>query len=228
MYKLLIALVFISTSVLSAQDNRDSLIHVKGTVLDSKGEPVKKAIIYVDSVKTFIKTNKRGFYTIDVPSDTRQMMAFSSKYGMVAGNLEGDELNFQFQKDQLTVSENELRQMGFTVDTNRKVRVDPENYKDYNSIYDLIKAMFTGVTVRGTDIRVRGYSSLPPSSGDSNSFGGNPSEPLVVVDGNYVSSTELGQWLPEDVKSIELLKSGDTALYGARGATGVLIITLKK
>ncbi|MCG2462151.1 TonB-dependent receptor plug domain-containing protein [Flavobacteriaceae bacterium F89] len=228
MYKLLIALVFISTSVLTAQSNPNSLIHVKGTVLDSNGDPVKRAIIYVDSVKTFTKTNKRGFYTIDVPSDTGQMMAFSSKYGMVAGLLEGDELNFQFQKDQPKISENELKQIGFTVDTNRKRRVDPSDYENYSSIYDLIKAMFTGVTVRGSDIRVRGYSSLPTDSGDLNSLGANPSEPLVVVDGNYVSSTALNQFLPKDVESIELLKDSDAAIYGARGATGVFIITLKK
>lgn len=228
MYRLLMVLVFISSSILSGQNNQDSLIHVKGTVLDSNGNPVKRAIIYVDSVKTFTKTNKRGFYTIDIPPDTGQLMAFSSKFGMVAGNLEGNELNFQFQKDQPIISENELKQIGFKVDTNRKGRVDPSDYKDYNSIYDLIRAMFTGVTVRGNEILVRGYSSLPPSSGDSGSFGTNTSAPLVVVDGNYVLSTELSQFLPKDVKSIELIKDGDAALYGARGATGVFIITLKK
>ena len=216
MYKLLLPLVLVSTSILSAQKNQDSIVHVKGTVLDSDGELVKKAIIYVDSVKTFIKTNKRGFYSIEVPSDTKQLMVFSSKYGMVAGNLEGDELNFQFQKDQAKISETELEQMGFTVDTNRKGRVDPANYEDYPSIYTLISAMFTGITVNGTKITVRGIATL----------GSDVSEPLAVVDGTYISSRDLNQFLPRDVN--ELLKDGDAALYGARGAAGVLIITLNK
>lgn len=85
MYRLLMVLVFISSSILSGQNNQDSLIHVKGTVLDSNGNPVKRAIIYVDSGKTFTKTNKRGFYTIDVPPDTGQLMAFSSKFGRWQG-----------------------------------------------------------------------------------------------------------------------------------------------
>lgn len=59
----------------------------------------------------------------------------------------------------------------------------------------------------------------------ANSFYGS-TEPLFVVDGSVVD--RIDDINPREVKSIEVLKDGGAAIYGSRGANGVILITLKK
>jgi TonB-dependent SusC/RagA subfamily outer membrane receptor len=86
----------------------------------------------------------------------------------------------------------------------------------------VLEGRFPGVTVfrtaNGVAVRIRGYSSL---------LGGN--EPLYVVDGIPVQAGPGGSLRgisPYDIESIKVLKDPvDTALYGIRGANGVVVIT---
>lgn len=134
-------------------------------------------------------------------------------YGSIA--YDGSkELNFQFKNNMNPLTESDLEDMGFTIEAPRKGAIDPSRFKEYTSIYTLIQEMFTGVEVDNGRIVVRGVSS----------FSQNP--PLFVVDGSYVNSIAFVN--PVEVKSIELIKDGTAALYGARGANGVIVINLKK
>lgn len=82
----------------------------------------------------------------------------------------------------------------------------------YSSIYDYIKGRVAGVTVNGTTIRIRGERSILGSN-----------DPLFIVDGMEVY--DIGFLSPDMVESITVLKdAATTAIYGARGANGVLII----
>ena len=85
--------------------------------------------------------------------------------------------------------------------------------RHYNSIYDMLQTV-SGVTVNGTSIRIRG---------GSNSFVAG-TDPLVLVDG---SETLIDNVNPSDVHSITVLKDGSSAMYGVRGANGVILITTK-
>jgi TonB-linked SusC/RagA family outer membrane protein len=87
-----------------------------------------------------------------------------------------------------------------------------------------IQGQMAGVQVRATtgepgaalQIRVRGSSSISASN-----------DPLYVVDG--VPVPDLGNINPSDIASIEVLKdAASTAIYGSRGANGVVLITTKK
>jgi TonB-dependent SusC/RagA subfamily outer membrane receptor len=78
----------------------------------------------------------------------------------------------------------------------------------------MIKGEVAGVEVIGTSIRIRGTSSLMSGT-----------QPLLVVDGVTVNSID--NILPMMVKSIEVLKGSGAAIYGSRGANGVILITLK-
>ena len=53
----------------------------------------------------------------------------------------------------------------------------------------------------------------------------NNAEPLFIVDGNVVSSIDF--IVPNEVKSITVLKDAEASIYGSRGASGVLVIKLK-
>lgn len=90
-----------------------------------------------------------------------------------------------------------------------------DNSSGYSDIYDYLKGRVAGVTVQGTTIRVRGSRSV---LGDN--------DPLILVDGLEMS--DLSSISPDSVDSIEVLKDASTAIYGARGANGVILITLKK
>lgn len=86
----------------------------------------------------------------------------------------------------------------------------------YSNIYEYLKGRVAGVEVNGTSITIRGIRSINYSN-----------EPLILVDGLAVEDIS---WLsPEMVQSIDVLKdASSTAMYGSRGANGVIIITTRK
>jgi TonB-dependent SusC/RagA subfamily outer membrane receptor len=88
---------------------------------------------------------------------------------------------------------------------------------NYSNIFDLIKGRFSGVTVTGDRIYVRG---------GNNSFSAGATQALIVVDGVATSSID---WLdPCQVKSINVLKDSNAAIYGSRGGNGVIVIETRK
>lgn len=106
-----------------------------------------------------------------------------------------------------------------------KISADDVNNQHYNSLQDLLKGRVAGVEVRevpgGISVRIRGVSS----------FNGK-NEPLYVIDGVPFEPgpggalTGINVW---DIESIEVLKdAGTTAIYGARGGNGVILVTTKR
>lgn len=86
----------------------------------------------------------------------------------------------------------------------------------YTNIYDYIKGRFAGVQVNGTTIRIRGEHSI---------MAGN--DPLILVDG--IETSDISDISPEMVDTIDVLKdASSTAIYGYRGANGVILITTRK
>ncbi len=216
-YKVFLAftLVLICLTSVTAQKKSSEKIQVTGTVTDTNGIPIKRAVIYVDSVKTFSRTNKKGYYKVRIRPETKHFMIFSPKHGMYSIAYDGStELNFQFKNSVDHLTEANLADLGFTIVAPRKGTINPSRFKEYKTIFDLIQEMFTGIEVKGERIVVRGVSS----------FSQNP--PLFVVDGSYVPNIAFVN--PVGVKSIELIKDGTAALYGARGANGVIVINLIK
>lgn len=86
----------------------------------------------------------------------------------------------------------------------------------YSNIYDYIKGRVSGVTVSGTEIHIRGERSILSSNAA-----------LILVDGIEVS--DISDLSPDMVESIDVLKdASSTAIYGFRGANGVILITTRK
>jgi TonB-linked SusC/RagA family outer membrane protein len=72
------------------------------------------------------------------------------------------------------------------------------------------------------DIMIRGMNTMDSNPND----GINPNAPLIIIDG--VPRDNLSRLNPDDVESISVLKDGSAAIYGARGANGVILVTTKK
>ena len=95
------------------------------------------------------------------------------------------------------------------------VELDENDSCPYQNIYQMIEGRCSGVRVQGEKVIIRGVSTMNAST-----------DPLFVVDGSPVVS--IAHINPRDVKNIEVLKdAGSCAIYGLRGANGVILITLK-
>ena len=104
------------------------------------------------------------------------------------------------------------KELGFAVG---KVNVDPMVVSSYTSIAEYLRGRVAGLEVNpnGT-IQIRGLNSIT-----------SPTEALIVVDGSIIN--DINTINPSDVQSVEVLKDGSAAIYGSRGANGVVLITTK-
>ena len=91
------------------------------------------------------------------------------------------------------------------------------DFSQYRDIYELIQGRFAGVQIIGSDIVIRGINSINSSSAA-----------LIVVDGITVDAATLRSIPPIQVKSINVIKDGSAAIYGSRGANGVVIIETRR
>ncbi|MBE7177339.1 MAG: TonB-dependent receptor [Mucilaginibacter polytrichastri] len=95
------------------------------------------------------------------------------------------------------------------------------------NINQSIQGRISGVLIQNGDPRPGGQSSIKVRGNNSIQFGGNP---IYVVDGLVMESIDAMNTInPDDVASVDVLKDASaTAIYGSRGANGVILITTKK
>ncbi|KPK86071.1 MAG: hypothetical protein AMS27_05890 [Bacteroides sp. SM23_62_1] len=92
-----------------------------------------------------------------------------------------------------------------------------DNLATYPNVFEIIKGRVPGVSVTGNSIQIRGINSFMAST-----------EPLYLVDGVPVNVEAVGAVNPYDIERIEILKGPSTAIYGSRGANGVIAIYTKR
>lgn len=86
----------------------------------------------------------------------------------------------------------------------------------YSDIYEYLKGRVPGLVVNGTSITIRGINSIMGSN-----------EPLILVDN--IEMDDISHIQPDMVERVDVLKdASSTALYGVRGANGVILITTRK
>ena len=93
------------------------------------------------------------------------------------------------------------------------------DFSMYSDMYDLLRGKFSGVTVQGNDIIIRGINTFQGVEGNS---------ALLVVDGIIVNQQDFAMLSPLDVQSVDVLKDGSSSIYGSRGANGVVLVETKK
>ncbi|MBP8959134.1 MAG: TonB-dependent receptor plug domain-containing protein [Bacteroidales bacterium] len=223
----LIILISFNLTCLEAQ-KANKKFYITGRVVDSNNNPVSNAIILINNKRVNQTTDENGFYKIKVsPTDT-MITVFMLNGGMKDDFIKGRTvINFSLpgkaEASQIKSENNEDEQeinIGYGTMkkknlTNTVEKIDGTNskYESYSNIYDMIKGEVPGVQVVGKKITIRGPSSINLSS-----------EPLIIVNGVEVSSID--DISPQQVKSIEVLKGSAASIYGARGAGGVILITL--
>ncbi len=213
----IILFIFCNANVINAQKDNSKKKLLTGIVIDYENNPIRGAFIFVDSLKTKVKTNKNGFYKIKLNLKNKIITVVSMNHGIMDMDYTGqDKINFIFPIDNNVVTEEELVRSGYNISRLRN-KDKEQNYDNYSDIFELLKSKFLNVLVVGETIRIRG------TGGRITSIDGFP--PIFLVNGFEVHS--LAHIAPVNIKSI-VIEKGKTSLYGSRGAGGVIKITLKQ
>ncbi len=210
---------------------------ITGTVRAQEGgAPVRDAWVTVVGTRLMARSDSGGRYTIaEVPPGTYRVQAQIIGYarGEVAGVVvaAGQTATADFQLAPLAVALQEIVVVGYGTQERRDVTgtvasvssTDVQAVPKANAI-EAIKGRVPGVDIvttgnnpgDGISIRIRGTRSLTASN-----------DPLYVLDGIPLAGG-IGDLNPNEIESIEILKdASSTAIYGARGASGVVLITTK-
>lgn len=209
---------------------QNASITVSGRVLDNNGQPVIGAAVVEQGTTNGVVTDIDGNYTIKVPSSASLEVSFigySSSVEAVNGRT-----SIAFTLEDEFTELDELVVVGYGVQkksdvTGALTRVDAEvlNSRPVSNAFEALQGKAAGVDITSNqrpgemgDIRIRGNRSLNASN-----------SPLYVVDGVPLSSGGIEALNPRDIESIDILKdASSTAIYGSRGANGVVLITTNR
>lgn len=210
------------------KETKETTFKASGTVIDSTGEPIIGAGVLIEGAKGGTITDANGNWELIVPSAQTKIRISSLGYKeqiIVAGSAAARKV--VLAEDTQMLQETVVVGYGVQKKVNLTGAVAMINSEDMASrpISNLssgIQGMLPGVTVVSpsgqpgesmTTIRVRGIGTI----GNAN--------PLILIDG---VEGDLSTLNPEDIESMSVLKdAASSAIYGARAANGVLLVTTK-
>jgi TonB-dependent SusC/RagA subfamily outer membrane receptor len=154
-------------------------------------------------------TNKSGGYSLIVPDSIKNIKVYSKKLGWLSSAYAKESTMDFMYLDTAPADQSLTPPNGLNPDKDKTT-------VSFRTIYDMMRGRIAGVVVQQDNtIIVRGINSIR-----------NNSEPLFIVDGNFVQSIDFV--VPNQVLSITVLKDAEASIYGSRGASGVIVIKLKK
>lgn len=223
---------------------------VTGTVTDAEtGESVPGVNIMIQGTTQGTTTNLDGEYQLNAEPDAVLVFSYVG-YETVETPIEARNV-INIQLTQTAVMADELVVVGYGVLREREVsgsvsRINPDDFNQgvYTSVDELIQGRAPGVQVvqnsgepgGGMSIDIRGVGSINAGSSPLYVIDGLPIDNSVLISGtgNQVASNPsprnpLSSLNPQDIESIEILKDASaTAIYGSRGANGVIMVTTRK
>jgi len=216
-FPLIIIFIFGFFNSIYAQEH---VIH--GTVTTFDSIPLIGVTVEVKSTKQQVLTDSHGNFSVACnKKDKLSVFAngFFKQNVKLTGKIKFAAINLNMKRDEKT-GKFYSDGYGYVADVDKlnaitsldKNELDFSKYKD---IYDLIKGRFSGVRIVNGEVIVRGNNTFGPTTTNA---------ALIIVDGVPSSNSALSNIPPEDVKSIDIIKDGGAAIYGAQGANGVVVI----
>jgi len=223
---LLLTIFFILPFTLLAQNKT-----IKGKVTDENGAPLAGVNVIAKNVKKGTQSDKEGNFSLTVSGTGAVDLVVSSiGYGSKIVNVTGnDPVSVQLIKEALT--EEDVVVVGYATIKRKDLTgtvssVSAKQLKDIplSSAAEALQGRLAGVQAIASEgapgadiiIRVRGGGSITQDN-----------SPMYIVDGVQVENA-LSVISPQDIATIDVLKDASTsAIYGARAANGVVIITTK-
>ena len=201
-----------------------------GLVTDPKGEPVPGAAVIVKGTTTGITTDFEGKFKLEVPHDAKTLSV--SFVGFQTQEVPiGNKTTFNILLEELTVGLEEVVAIGYGSQKKAtmtgavsKLAGEALLKSPVSNITNSLQGKVTGVTsiqqngqpgLQNADIFIRGRATL----GDATA--------IIIVDG--VERSDFGSMDPNEIESMTVLKdASSTAIFGIRGANGVVVITTKQ
>ena len=222
---LLFILFFMVTTVLGAQERT-----ITGTVTDSRKMPLPGVTVRVEGTTQGTVTNASGNYTLTVPADASVLQFSFVGMETLDEQISGrTTINVVLQEDVIGIEE--VVAVGYGVQRRSDVTgsvgvVSGEEILERPSFSPLqgMRGRIAGVNIfansgsptGSTRVVIRGINSIETST-----------NPLYVVDGVVMENFHLIN--PNDIERIEVLKDASSAaIYGARGANGVILVTTRR
>ncbi|MBB1192737.1 SusC/RagA family TonB-linked outer membrane protein [Flavobacterium sp. SOK18b] len=228
--KLLKTFIFCISSILFSLHVHAQEASVMGKVIDDKGMPIPGATIVLKGTSTSVTSDFDGGFQIKAPKDGVLTISFIG-YKTVETFING-QTAVQVKMYESSQDLNEVVVVGYG--TQKKVLltgaisgIKAAQLKDLpiSRVEQALQGRVSGVTIAAnagqpgssSTIRVRGITSI-----------GN-NDPLWVVDGVVVDNGGIGYLNQADIETMDVLKdAASQAIYGARAAAGVILITTKK
>ena len=216
-------LLFCTTTVFAQQR-----IPVTGTVSDEKGEPIIGASVREKGTAAGTITDADGKFSLQVSSEQAVLLfSFIGFHPVEQTAVSGQSMSVRLTEDTKLIDEVVVIGYGTMKKKDLTGAVGSLRAKDIGNVSvvnveQMIQGRVAGVDVInntglpgvGTSIKIRGVGTIYNS------------DPLYVVDGMPGDINSVSQY---DIESIEILKdASSTAIYGARAANGVVLITTKK
>lgn len=227
-YLSLIIATFMISGIMHGQTGTNT---ITGSVSDPEGQPIPGASVLSTDGKYGTITDENGNFILDVPEKT--VLLFSC-LGYNEQKMRVSHLRHEYH---ISLNEDSAMLRGVVVVGYGSARksdltgsiesVGKESFSNQpvRKIADVLQGRTAGVEVTTTSgmpgasakIRVRGTTSINKSS-----------DPLYVIDG-IISTSGLDGINPQDIESLQVLKdASSTAIYGSRGANGVVLVTTRQ
>lgn len=217
---------------------RAQSITVSGRIIGEDGKGIPGVSVQVKGTTTGVLTNNEGFFRLAAPATGTLLV---SSVGFTSREIP---INRQTTVNvTLKDAVSDLEQVvviGYGTAkkkdvTGATVSVKGETLREIGApnVYNQLQGRAAGIDIvnngssigTGGEIRIRGNRSLASGSAANNAQNG----PLLVVDGIPLSGGSINDINPNDIANIDVLKDASaTAIYGSRGAGGVIIITTKR
>ncbi len=221
------------TKTSQRQDKEQESVEVSGTVISAETEKPLPGVSIIEkgNETNGTTTNMSGHYSITLPEDATLVFTFVGYHKKEVPVDGRNTINVRLRPSVQELEE--VVVIGYGTQKKRDLTgsvasVETDDLQDIpaHSVDGLLQGRSAGVQVRNTSERP-GASSVVRIRGESSLRGNNA--PLVVVDGFPLGSAgNLKQINPDNIQSIEILKDASaSAIYGSRGANGVIMITTK-
>ena len=207
---------------------------VTGTVTDAAGEALQGVAVFIEGTTRGTLTGSNGEYSLNAPKDGALVFSMLG-YSTVSQKIEGRSIiDVVLQEDMNLLDETIVVAFGTTTreaftGSATVVKADELAKRQTSNVANALVGAVPGLQMRGASgqpggtagaMNIRGLSSI------SSDYAG--TEPLIIVDGSPYPGS-LSNLPQDDIESVTVLKDASSAaLYGARGANGVILITTKR
>jgi TonB-dependent SusC/RagA subfamily outer membrane receptor len=216
-----IFLILFAVGISGFTSGQDRIVHGIVTTFDSI--PLIDAEVKVKSTRQTVFTDTLGRFAVNCDYSDKLKVSANGfynqnvklnekiKYAAINLKIKPGEKNREYAIGYGHVSD--MEKLSSVANLNK----NDMDFSQYSDIYELIKGRFAGVQIVNDEIIIRGINSINLSSAA-----------LIVVDGITVDGSVLSTIPPNQVENIDIIKDGSAAIYGSRGANGVVLIETRR